>query len=60
LVTRTETPTAVADVIESILRTPEKYDSLRANAWQRSRQLTWPEVLPAACDWLEAQAACKN
>jgi len=60
LVTHAETPTAVADVIESILRTPEKYDSLRANAWQRSRQLTWPEVLPAACDWLEAQAACKN
>ena len=60
LVTPTETPEAVADAVETMLRTPEKYDSLRANAWQRSRQLTWPEVLPAACDWLEAQATGKK
>jgi glycosyltransferase involved in cell wall biosynthesis len=60
LVTRNESPEAVADTIESLLRAPEKYDLLRKNAWQRSRQLTWPEVLPTACAWLEAQATGKN
>jgi glycosyltransferase involved in cell wall biosynthesis len=57
LVTRNETPEAVAEAVLAILRAPEKYDALRMKAWQRSRKLVWPEVLPPACDWLEAQAA---
>ena len=59
LVTRGETPEAVADAVMEIMRSPEKYDALRVNAWNRSRKLVWPEVLPPACDWLEAQAAKK-
>ncbi len=60
LVTRDETPEAVADAVLTIIRSPEKYDSLRVNAWNRSKQLVWPEVLPPACNWLESQAAGKK
>jgi len=60
LVTRDESPQAVADAVLSIIRAPEKYDALRVNAWNRSKQLVWPKVLPPACDWLETQAAGKN
>ena len=60
LVTRNETPQAVADAVLSIIHAPEKYDVLRVNAWNRSKQLVWPEVLPPACDWLETVAAGKN
>ncbi|HZI30897.1 MAG TPA: glycosyltransferase, partial [Candidatus Binatia bacterium] len=59
LVTQAETPESVADVIQSLIQTPEKYDSLRLNAWNRSKKLVWPEVLPPACDWLESLAVGK-
>jgi len=60
LVTRNETPEAVADAILLIISSPEKYNLLRVNAWSRSQKLAWPEVLPPACDWLESQAAGKR
>jgi glycosyltransferase involved in cell wall biosynthesis len=60
LVTRAEAPEAVADAVLSLIASPEKYNYLRVNAWHRSRKLVWPEVLPAACNWLESQAARKT
>jgi glycosyltransferase involved in cell wall biosynthesis len=56
-VTQTETPESVADSIAAILKTPEKYEQLRLNAWQRTRMHQWEQVLPPACDWLESKAA---
>jgi glycosyltransferase involved in cell wall biosynthesis len=57
LVTRDETPAAVAETALNILRTPEKYDQLRVNAWNRSKTFAWNQVVPPVCDWLEQQAA---
>jgi glycosyltransferase involved in cell wall biosynthesis len=56
-VTSGETPESIADTIQTIIQTPTKYDRLRTNAWKRSQKLTWPEVLPPACDWLESLAS---
>jgi glycosyltransferase involved in cell wall biosynthesis len=60
LVTRDETPWAVADAILNILHTPEKYDPLRVNAWNRSKTFAWDKVIPPVCDWLESQATGKT
>jgi glycosyltransferase involved in cell wall biosynthesis len=57
LVTRDETPEAVAETVLNILRTPEKYKQLRVNAWNRSKTFAWDKVIPPVCDWLEEQAA---
>jgi glycosyltransferase involved in cell wall biosynthesis len=57
LVTRAETPEAMADSILEIAKSPEKYALLRVNAWNRSKTLQWNQVLPPACDWLESLAA---
>jgi glycosyltransferase involved in cell wall biosynthesis len=57
LITDRETPESVADAILAILRTPEKYECLRLNAWNRAKSLQWDKVTPLVCDWLEAQAA---
>ncbi|MEI9864240.1 MAG: glycosyltransferase family 4 protein [Limisphaerales bacterium] len=57
LVTGNETPVAVADAVSAIISAPDKYHQLRMNAWNRSKKLVWPEVLPPACDWLESQAS---
>ena len=56
LLTRDETPEAVADAAREILRTPEKYERLRVNAWNRSKTFAWNQVVPPVCDWLEKQA----
>lgn len=37
-------------------RLPEIYAALRANAWKRCAEFTWPRMLPMVADWLEAQA----
>ncbi|HUA68193.1 MAG TPA: glycosyltransferase family 4 protein [Candidatus Saccharimonadales bacterium] len=57
LVTRAETPEAMADSILEVAKSPEKYACLRLNAWNRSKSLQWDQVLPPACDWLESLAA---
>ena len=57
LVTRSESPEAVADAILSLITSPEKYDSLRVNAWRRSKNFAWDQVIPPVCNWLEKQAA---
>jgi glycosyltransferase involved in cell wall biosynthesis len=57
LVTRAETPAAVAEAVLDILNTPEKYDRLRVTAWNRSKIFAWNKVVEPVCDWLESQAA---
>jgi glycosyltransferase involved in cell wall biosynthesis len=59
LVTRDETPAAVAETIQEIFKSPGKYDRLRAGAWARAKALQWDQVLQPACDWLESLAARK-
>ena len=56
LITDQETPESVAAAILAIMRTPEKYEYLRLNAWNRAKTLQWDKVTPLVCDWLEAQA----
>jgi glycosyltransferase involved in cell wall biosynthesis len=56
IVTREETPESLAEAIASFLKTPEKYECLRRQAWNRSKTFLWDRVLPPACDWLELQA----
>lgn len=51
-----EAPESVAECLVRLLKTPEKYDRLRVNAWERSKTFVWSRVLPPACDWLEQQA----
>lgn len=60
IVTRNETPEAVAEAVAALLRTPSDYDRLRVNAWERSKKFAWGVVLPQACDWLESQARQKS
>jgi glycosyltransferase involved in cell wall biosynthesis len=52
-----ETPGALADCLAAMVRTPEKYARCRIAAWERAKTFQWNQVLPQACDWLEAQAA---
>jgi glycosyltransferase involved in cell wall biosynthesis len=57
IITRDETPESLADAIASALKSPEQYDRLRQQAWNRSKTFLWDQVLPPACDWLEQQAS---
>jgi glycosyltransferase involved in cell wall biosynthesis len=57
LVTRDETPEAVAEAVVNILSAPEKYGPLRVNAWNRSKTFAWDKVVGPVCDWLETEAA---
>lgn len=56
LVASEETPQALAAVLQAALQTPEKYERLRVQAWERAKTFHWSVVLPKAGDWLEAQA----
>jgi len=60
IITSAETPESLADALQTLLRTPGQYDALRRNAWNRSRQFQWDQVLPRVCRWLEDLAAGKN
>ncbi len=51
-----ETPEALAEALISLTRAPEKYEIYRRNAWKRAKTLHWNQILPRACEWLEAQA----
>jgi glycosyltransferase involved in cell wall biosynthesis len=55
-----ETPESLADALQTLLRTPGQYDAFRRNAWNRSKQFQWAEVLPPVCRWLEERAAGKK
>ncbi len=51
-----ETPAALAASLLNSLATPERYEQLRHNAWERAKTFHWSVVLPRAGDWLESQA----
>lgn len=56
LVAAQETPEALADVLEKCVRNPSDYARYRQAAWERAKTFHWSQVLPTACEWLEAQA----
>jgi glycosyltransferase involved in cell wall biosynthesis len=60
LVAKEETPSSVVAAVQELLRTPQRYEELRFQAWERSKSFQWQNVLPPACDWLEAQARGKG
>ncbi len=51
-----ETPEALAEAIEGLMHDPERYQRHRVAAWERAKTFHWSQVLPPACDWLEALA----
>jgi glycosyltransferase involved in cell wall biosynthesis len=57
LVSRDETPESLADALVSMLGREDQYQAFRHAAWERAKTLHWDNVLPLACEWLEAQAA---
>jgi glycosyltransferase involved in cell wall biosynthesis len=56
LIARAETPAALADELAGLLPAAARYEELRRNAWRRSFEFQWEQVLPPACEWLEARA----
>jgi glycosyltransferase involved in cell wall biosynthesis len=56
IVTQYETPESAAERILALLKSPEKYEDMRVNACERTKEFHWSQILPPACDWLEKQA----
>jgi len=56
IVSEQETPESLAAGIRECLTVPEDYQRFRVAAWKRAQLYHWSQVLPKACDWLEAQA----
>jgi glycosyltransferase involved in cell wall biosynthesis len=56
LVAERETAEALADRVVELLADDARYQRLRHQAWDRAKTMHWSQVLPPACDWLEARA----
>jgi glycosyltransferase involved in cell wall biosynthesis len=56
-ISRSETPTALAESVLEMIANQERYEGFRKRAWERSKLFEWPNVLPRTCAWLEKQAA---
>jgi glycosyltransferase involved in cell wall biosynthesis len=56
IVSRKESPSSLADRLVEALGRQEDYQSWRKAAWLRAGELHWDNILPRACDWLEARA----
>jgi len=56
LVAAAEAPQSLADQIAGVLADDARYQRYRRAAWERAKTLHWSQVLPRACDWLEARA----
>ena len=56
LVSEAETPESLAKTITGLANDPKKYDMMRTEAWQRSFDFRWGQVLRPTCDWLENMA----
>lgn len=56
IVVEKETPDAIASAIVNLLKTPDRYDFYRRNAWERAKTFRWDNILPRVCSWLEALA----
>lgn len=54
-VAHSESPDALADAVQRCVDKPEDYQRYRRCAWERAKTFHWSQVLPKACDWLEAQ-----
>jgi len=57
IVSPAETPQSLAECLVQLIKSPEEYERLRLNAWERAKKLQWKIVRPPVCDWLESQAA---
>jgi hypothetical protein len=55
-VSAAESPEALATALRDSLKMPGRYQFYRQHAWERSKEFHWDQVLPKACDWLEARA----
>jgi glycosyltransferase involved in cell wall biosynthesis len=60
IVSPAETPQSLADCLVQLVKSPEEYDRLRVNAWERAKKLQWNIVRPPVCDWLETQASLRH
>jgi glycosyltransferase involved in cell wall biosynthesis len=60
IIAPTETPEAMADRLQTLVGTPDRYEMFRQNAWNRSKEFQWDRVLPPACRWLEEMAGQKK
>ena len=56
LVSEEESPESLATAMRTVLKQPEDYQKWRVAARDRARSLHWDNVLPDACDQLEAWA----
>ena len=56
LVSKEESPESLAIAVQSVLKKQEEYQKWREAARDRARSLHWDNVLPGACDQLEAWA----
>lgn len=56
LVSQEQTPESLSQSLVSLLNRPDRYQEFRRAAWERAKTFHWSQVLPRACDWLEAMA----
>jgi glycosyltransferase involved in cell wall biosynthesis len=56
LIAKEESPEALAEQLISVLKSPQRYEPIRVNAWERSKEFSWERILPSAAVWLENQA----
>jgi glycosyltransferase involved in cell wall biosynthesis len=56
IVSPVETPQSLAECLVQLIKSPQKYERLRKNAWERAKKLQWNVVRPPVCDWLESKA----
>lgn len=56
VVTSDEQPETLAGAVLALAGDAARYQRYREAAWRRAATYHWDAVLPAACDWLEAQA----
>jgi glycosyltransferase involved in cell wall biosynthesis len=56
VVANEQTPESLSDAIAAACKQPDRYQFYRKDAWERAKTFHWDQVLPRACDWLEARA----
>ena len=56
VVSKTESPEALADAVLQLVDDPDLYQQCRRAAWKRGGEFHWSKILPQACDWLESMA----
>jgi glycosyltransferase involved in cell wall biosynthesis len=51
-----ESPASLVERVIELRSDDERYQRCRRAAWERAQTMHWDQVLPKACDWLEALA----